>query len=75
MTRRAVLPDVATTVELFRRTDADRAWLAELLAQKPSRLLFVGHATAADGDVGHADRAALHLADDRPLTACGYDVG
>ncbi len=35
----------------------------------PSRLLFVGHATAADGDVGHADRAALHLADERPLTA------
>ena len=56
-------------VELFRRTDADRAWLAGLLAQQPSRLLYVGHATAADGDVGHADRAALHLADDRPLTA------
>ena len=35
----------------------------------PSRLLYVGHATAADGDVGHAYRAALHLADDRPLTA------
>jgi hypothetical protein len=31
--------------------------------------LFVGHATAADGDVGHADRAALHLADEHPLTA------
>ena len=69
MHRRAVLPDVATEVELFRRTDAGRAWLAGLLAQAPSRLLYVGHATAADGDVGHADRAALHLADDRPLTA------
>ena len=69
MHRRAVLPDVATAVELFRRTDAGRAWLAGLLAQAPSRLLYVGHATAADGDVGHADRAALHLADDRPLTA------
>jgi hypothetical protein len=32
-------------------------------------LLYVGHATAADGDVGHADRAALHLADERPVTA------
>jgi hypothetical protein len=32
-------------------------------------LLFVGHATAADGDIGHADRAALHLADEHPLTA------
>lgn len=66
---RDVLPDVATPVELFRRADADRAWLKELLAQAPSRLLYVGHATAADGDVGHADRAALHLADERPLTA------
>jgi hypothetical protein len=43
--------------------------MAGLLSQSPSRLLYVGHATAADGDVGHADRAALHLADDRPLTA------
>jgi hypothetical protein len=67
--RRRVLPTVATAVELFRRTDAGRTWLAGLLAQWPSRLLYVGHATAADGDLGHADRAALHLADDRPLTA------
>jgi hypothetical protein len=69
MEGRAVLPSVATSVELFRRADAGRAWLAGLLEQAPSRLLYVGHATAADGDVGHADRAALHLADDRPLTA------
>jgi CHAT domain-containing protein len=69
MQRRAVLPEVAAPVDLFRRTDAGRTWLAGLLAQSPSRLLYVGHATAADGDVGHADRAALHLADDRPLTA------
>jgi hypothetical protein len=69
MQARDVLPDVAVSVDLFRRADADRAWLTELLAQAPSRLLYVGHATAADGDVGHADRAALHLADDRPLTA------
>lgn len=68
-TRRAVLPETDSTVELFRRTDADRAWLAALLGQAPSRLLYVGHATAADGDVGHADRAALHLAEERPLTA------
>jgi len=66
---RTVLPGVTTSVELFRRTDAGRTWLAELLAHEPSRLLYVGHATAADGDVGHADRAALHLADDRPLSA------
>jgi hypothetical protein len=69
MAHRPVLPSVATPVELFRRTDAGRRWLAALLAQAPSRLVYVGHATAADGDVGHADRAALHLADDRPLSA------
>ena len=65
--RGAVLPAVASEVELFRRTDADRAWLATMLVDAPSRLLFVGHATADDG--GRADQAALHLADDRPLTA------
>jgi hypothetical protein len=66
---RGVLPNVATAVDLFRRSDADRDWLARHLDESPSRLLYVGHATAADGDVGHADRAALHLADPRPLTA------
>lgn len=69
MRRRAVLPGVESAVDLFRRTDADRAWLASQLALSPSRMLYVGHATAADGDVGHADRAAIHLADDRPVTA------
>jgi hypothetical protein len=69
MGQRTVLPDVVGAVELFRRTDADRPWLDRQLDRKPSRLLYVGHATAADGDVGHADRAALHLADHRPLTA------
>jgi hypothetical protein len=69
MRQRTVLPDVTNAVELFRRTDADRSWLGQKLDRKPSRLLYVGHATAADGDVGHADRAALHLADERPLTA------
>jgi hypothetical protein len=67
--RRGVLPDISSAVELFRRTDADRPWLGRQLDRQPSRLLFVGHATAADGDVGHADRAALHLADEHPLTA------
>lgn len=79
---RAVLPRVDTAVELFRRPDADRDWLAGLLAQQPSRLLYVGHASSADGAAGHADRASLHLActaatpgdaaaigDHRPLTA------
>jgi len=66
---RSVLPDVSDAIELFRRTDADRPWLARQLDRQPSRLLYVGHATAADGDVGHADRAALHFADEQPLTA------
>jgi CHAT domain len=65
MRRRPVLPGVDGVVELFRRADADRAWLATLLAQAPSRLMYVGHASSADGDPNHAgraDRAALHLA-------------
>lgn len=69
MAGRAVLPKVDTAVELFRRTDTDRHWLADACAQDPSRLLYVGHASAADGAAGHADRAALHLAESRPLTA------
>ena len=67
MARGPVLPDVDAVVELFRRTDADRNWLADRLADRPSRLLYVGHATAAES--GRADDAALYLADDRPLTA------
>jgi CHAT domain len=85
MQRRPVLPGAATAVELFRRADADRGWLAGLLAQNPSRLMYVGHASSADGGsqhAGQADQAALHLActggipgdadaigDHRPLTA------
>ncbi|MEZ0354454.1 CHAT domain-containing protein [Mycobacterium sp. pR1184] len=85
MGERAVLPGVDGAVELFRRPDADRAWLAGLLARAPSRLLYVGHASSADAQHDHAaqaDRAALHLActaaaygdadtigDHRPLTA------
>lgn len=62
MQRRAVLPGVGDAVELFRRQDADRRWLADLLVQHPSRLVYVGHASSADGESGQADRAALHLA-------------
>jgi hypothetical protein len=65
--RGAVLPAVDAAVELFRRTDTDWNWLSARLTDGPSRLLFVGHATAAES--GSADQAALHLADDRPLTA------
>ncbi|MEC4761713.1 CHAT domain-containing protein [Mycobacterium sherrisii] len=83
--RRSVLPRADEVIELFRRPDADRAWLAEQLRQEPSRLFYVGHASSADTHPDHraqADRAALHLAcraaapgdadaigDHRPLTA------
>ncbi|MCV7343118.1 CHAT domain-containing protein [Mycolicibacterium rhodesiae] len=62
LAHRTVLPDVTAPVELFRRVDADRGWLAAHLRQAPSRMLFVGHASAADRAHGYADRAALHLA-------------
>ncbi len=66
--RGPVLPPVDSAIELFRRSDADRRWLADMLARGPGRLLFVGHCTAADPD-GSADRAALHLAEADPVTA------
>ena len=82
MRRRPVLPGVEAAVQLFRRADADRRWLAGVLELAPSRLLFVGHASAADSARGYADHAAIHLActsdlpghadaigDHRPLTA------
>ncbi len=65
----SVLPEVASAVELFRNADADRGWLVTQLNRRPARLLFVGHATAAEGTVGYADRAAVHLADAVPLSA------
>ncbi|MBI3215937.1 MAG: CHAT domain-containing protein [Mycobacterium sp.] len=61
-----VLPAVGDVVELFRRPDADRAWLADVLDSEPARLLFVGHATATGQDAGSS---ALYLAEDRPLQA------
>lgn len=60
--RKVLVPHTDAAVELFRRSDADRHWLARQLKESPSRLLFVGHASAAEGDLGSADRAALHLA-------------
>ncbi|CAN5445187.1 CHAT domain-containing protein [soil metagenome] len=60
--RKVLVPHTGAAVELFRRSDADRHWLARQLGDNPSRLLFVGHTSAAEGDLGSADRAALHLA-------------
>ncbi len=64
-----VLPRVSATTELFRRTDADREWFATMLVEEPRRLLYVGHASAAEDQSGRADQAALHLAEEGPLTA------
>ncbi|HNM12851.1 MAG TPA: CHAT domain-containing protein, partial [Mycobacterium sp.] len=61
LARHQVLPEVDSAVDLFRRADADRTWLAALLKRAPSRLLYVGHASAADRAHGYADRAAIHL--------------
>jgi hypothetical protein len=69
LARQAVLPRVSTTVELFRRIDADRDWVSERLAEEPGRLLYVGHASAAEDGAGRADQASLHLAEERPLMA------
>jgi CHAT domain len=67
--RQPVLPSVDVASELFRRTDADRDWMARMLGEEPSRLLYVGHASAAEDRSGRADQAALHLAEETPLTA------
>lgn len=72
---RPVLPEVDGVVELFRRQDADRTWLAKMLVQNPSRLLYVGHASSADGDREHADRAALHLADTSDIPGDAEAIG
>jgi len=71
---RPALPAVDATVELFRRGDADRHWLAEQLALRPARLVYVGHASAAPDRDGSADQAALHLAEPEPLTAADIMV-
>lgn len=70
LSRHAARPVVGRPVELFRRTDADRAWLAAELVGAPSRLVYVGHATAAEA--GRADQAAIHLAEESALRA--FDI-
>ncbi len=75
LAQRRVLPEVGTAVELFRRGDADRGWLSTLLDRAPSRLLYVGHASAADRAHGYADRAALHLACTSAVDGAAEPVG
>lgn len=75
MSHRAVQPSVDDAVQLFRRSDAHRGLLAELLAMEPSRLVYVGHASAADDHLGYADRAALHLACTAEMPGDAVPVG
>ncbi|BBZ76064.1 hypothetical protein MANY_14010 [Mycolicibacterium anyangense] len=75
MVQRAVLPDAGSAVDLFRRSDADRGWLADQLRHRPGRLLYVGHASAADRAHGYADRAAIHLACTSALPGAAEPVG
>ncbi|MBJ8346583.1 CHAT domain-containing protein [Antrihabitans sp. YC2-6] len=55
-------PAVVDPVDAFRRDDVDRAWLGEQLRAGASRLLYVGHVTAAAPESGESESAELHLA-------------
>ncbi len=55
-------PAVSDPVEVFRRQDQDRLWLSEALRAGASRLLYVGHVTAAAPESGRSEDARLHLA-------------
>ncbi|WP_054815327.1 CHAT domain-containing protein [Nocardia arizonensis] len=60
--QRRLVPAVTEPTEIFRRTDVDREWLGAALRAGASRLLYVGHVTAAALGSGRSENAALHLA-------------
>ncbi|MFC9893410.1 CHAT domain-containing protein [Nocardia sp. NPDC127579] len=62
--RQRFAPEIGTA---FRRTDLDRDWLGAALRAGASRLLYVGHVTAAAPESGQSENAELHL-------ACGADT-
>lgn len=57
-----LLPAVLDPTEVFRRTDIDRTWLSTALRDGASRLIYVGHVTAAAPESGQSEDAELHLA-------------
>ncbi|MGX1771600.1 CHAT domain-containing protein [Nocardia brasiliensis] len=57
-----LLPTVGAPTEIFRRTDLDRTWLSATLRAGASRLVYVGHVTAAPPESGQSEAARLHLA-------------
>ncbi|MEV0036740.1 hypothetical protein [Streptomyces sp. NPDC050804] len=63
LARERWLPAVQDPVEAFRRTDLDRKWLGAALREGAgaSRLLYVGHVTAAAPESGQSENAQLHL--------------
>ncbi|WP_213575615.1 CHAT domain-containing protein [Rhodococcus sp. USK13] len=56
-----LLPKVTGPVDLFRREDVDRDWLGDALRGGASRLIYVGHVTAAAPESGQSEHAELHL--------------
>ncbi|MCP2163234.1 CHAT domain-containing protein [Goodfellowiella coeruleoviolacea] len=63
-------PEVSDPLAAFRRTDLDRTWLGAALRAGASRLLYVGHVTAAEPGSGQSEHAQLHLA--CPADAVGF---
>ncbi|MEV4129737.1 CHAT domain-containing protein [Nocardia sp. NPDC049707] len=57
-----LLPAVDDPTEAFRRTDIDRSWLSAALRGGASRLIYVGHVTAAAPESGQSETSELHLA-------------
>ncbi|WP_406268016.1 CHAT domain-containing protein [Nocardia sp. NBC_00881] len=55
-------PAAHDPIEVFRRTDLDRTWLGAALSDGASRLIYVGHVTAAIPESGQSEDAELHLA-------------
>ncbi|WP_225725870.1 MULTISPECIES: CHAT domain-containing protein [unclassified Nocardia] len=56
-----LVPNVSEPAAAFRRTDLDRTWLSAALRRGVSRLLYVGHVTAAPPESGQSENAELHL--------------
>ncbi len=55
-------PAVTDSLQAFRREDLDREWLGIELRSGASRLLYVGHVTAAPPESGRSENAQMHLA-------------
>ncbi|MEV0294412.1 hypothetical protein [Nocardia sp. NPDC050710] len=62
LSRQRLSPAVTDPADAFRRTDLDRGWLSDTLRQGASRLIYVGHVTAAAPESGRSENAELHLA-------------